>query len=116
VWIPADREAAWRIGTERPGDYEIVVRLGQNTVTKRIRVSDEAGWRSPDRRRRGFWNVLLAPAEPPIDPGEPLDAIAVTYPERRLNVLGMHAHWSVVFLGAVILFTVVLRRRFSVVL
>jgi hypothetical protein len=116
VWIPSEREASWRIGTERAGDYEIVFRLGQNTVTKRVRVSDEPGWRSPDRRRMGFWNALIAPAEPPLDPDAWFDSIAVTYPERRVTVLGMHTHWSVVLLAAVIGFTVVLRGRFGVVL
>jgi hypothetical protein len=116
VWIASSREAAWRIGLDRAGDYEIVVNLDGRSVTKTVRVSDQVGWRSPGRYDAGFLNQLLYPAEPPIARDIPLEAIEVSYPERKLNILGLALGWMVLFFVLALVFAWLLSARFGVTL
>ena len=47
--FPSEREAAWRVAAEQPGDYQFTVTLDGRSVTKQFRVSDRVGWRTPER-------------------------------------------------------------------
>ena len=114
VWIPSAREAAWRIGLEQYGDYALVVALDGWQVTKMVRVSDRLGRRSPVRSRAGFLNELLYPAEPPIAAGVPIEAVEISYPPARLDVLGFAVGWMPAFFGLSLVFAWLLRRRLGV--
>lgn len=116
VWIARSREAAWRIGLDRAGDYEIVITLDGRSATKNIRVSDHVGWRSPGRYDAAFVNQFFFPAEPPIARDVPLEAIEVSYSERQLHVLGLTLHWMVLFFGLSLVFAWLLSARFGVTL
>lgn len=116
VWIPSEREAAWRIGFDRPGDYELVVSLDEKPVTKSVRVSDRLGRRAPGRFAAGLLNQLLYPAEDPIAPDVPIEAIEVAYRERELHVFGLAVDWMTAFFAMSLLFSWLLRTRFGVVL
>ena len=116
VWIPSEREVAWRIGFDQPGDYELVVSLDETAVTKSVRVSDRLGRRAPVRFESGLLNQLLYPAEAPIAPGVPIEAIEVSYREREVHLFGLSLDWMVAFFGLSLLFSWLLRSRFGVVL
>ena len=116
VWIPADREAAWRIGLDAPGDHELRVVVDGQSATKRIRVSREVGWRTPGRFEAGIVNELLYPAEPPLASDLAIEAIEVAYPERRLNLLLFSSGWMVAFFVMVVAFTLLLRSRLGVII
>ena len=47
LWIPSLGEAGWRIAAESSGEYELVVRIGEETLTKSVRVSGTTVLRSP---------------------------------------------------------------------
>lgn len=114
VWIPSEREAAWRIGMEQPGDYVLTITLDGRPVTKQVRVSDRVGWRTPERREAGFINAVLYPAEPPIGPDVPIEVVSIAYPERQLDVLGRPVGWLVVFFTLSLALAVVLKGRFGI--
>lgn len=114
LWIPEQREAAWRIGIDQPGDYELVVTLDGQSVTKRVRVADVVGWRTPGRFEAGFLNQVLYPAEPPIDPGVPIAAIEIAYPEREVSFLGYSVDWMVAFFVMSMALAWLLRSRMGV--
>lgn len=116
VWIPSEREAAWRIGADRPGDYELTVVLDGRSVTKQIRVSDQVGWRTPERLEAGFFNQVLYPAEAPLDADAPIEAIRVVYPEREISLLGYGTHWMIAFFVLSLVFAFALKSRFGVVI
>lgn len=114
LWIPSEREAAWRIGFDQRGDYELVVSLDGRQVTKSVRVSERPGYRAPGRFQVGWVNQLLYPAEPPIAPEVPIEVIRLTYPERELHFLGGTVSWMVMFFGLSMIFGWGLRSRFGV--
>lgn len=116
VWIPSEREAAWRIGMDQAGDYELTVALDGRSVTKQVRVSNQVGWRTPERLEAGFLNQLLYPAEAPIESEVPIEAILVAYPEREINLLGYGTHWMIAFFVLSLVFAFALKSRFGVVI
>jgi hypothetical protein len=116
VWIPSEREAVWRVVAERPGEYELTVTLDDRRVTKAVRVSQQVGWRTPERLEGGFVNQLLYPAESPIEGEIPIEAIAIGYPDRQIDLLGWETHWLIAFFILSIVFAFALRKRFGVVI
>jgi hypothetical protein len=116
VWMPGEREGAWRVAADAAGDYQLAIALNGRVVNKELRVSDRVGRRAPERLERGFVNQLLYPAEAPIDSDVPIEGIYVGYPEREVNLLGWKTHWMIAFFVLSIVFAFALRKRFGVVI
>lgn len=113
VWTDSLREAAWRIRAERPGSYELTLHVGDTTVTKSVVVSSGIVRRSPWRVSSVF-DQLLYPAEPALDRASHVEWIQLTYPERRVRVLGRDLHWMIVFFVLSLAFAYALRSRVGV--
>lgn len=116
VWIPATREVIWRIAPREPGEYDLRLRVGNESFTKSVRVSSDVVRRSPVRLEVGFLNQLLYPAEAPLPGGAALTSISLAYPERDIQILGWGVHWMIVYFVLSMLFAFALRKRFNVTL
>jgi uncharacterized membrane protein (DUF106 family) len=116
VWIPATREVIWRIAPREPGDYELRLRIGSESFTKSVRVSNDVVRRSPLRLEAGFLNQLLYPAEAPLPGGAALTSINLAYSERDIQVLGWGIHWLIVYFVLSMVIAFALRKRFNVTL
>jgi len=114
VWIPSERELDWRIRAEQWGAYEASVRLGAETYTKTVQVSEEVRRRSPLRVESGFLNQLLYPAEDPLPGSGPVESIALAYPDGTVSIFGWHLAWYFAFFGLSFLFAFFLRRPLKV--
>jgi uncharacterized membrane protein (DUF106 family) len=110
VWIPGERQLAWRLAADREGDYEIgVVIDGAAPVTKTLRVTERMVRLSPIRVGPGFVSQLIYPAEPPLPEDGPIHAIHVDYPNREVSVLGLELHWLIPFFVLTMAFAFALR-------
>jgi uncharacterized membrane protein (DUF106 family) len=116
VWIPTERELAWRLRALAWGDYELKLRLGEREYSKTAQVSKEVRRRSPERLEPGFWNELLYPAEPPLPKESPVASIALAYPEDAVSLFGWEVNWLVAFLVLSVAFAFALRGRMGVTL
>lgn len=116
VWIPATGEVIWRIAAKTAGDYDLQLRIGSESFTKSVRVSDAVLRRSPLRLESGFLNQLLYPAEAPLPADGALTSISLAYPERDVSVLGFDLHWMIVYFALSMIFAFLLRKRFNVTL
>jgi hypothetical protein len=116
VWLPGTREVIWRISPKMAGDYELELRLGRESFTKSVRVTDAVVRRSPVRLEPGFLNQLLYPAETPLPSDAPVTSISLAYPERDISVLGFEVHWMIAFFALSMIFAFALRKRFNVTL
>ncbi|HEY2943665.1 MAG TPA: hypothetical protein VGN09_14625 [Vicinamibacteria bacterium] len=116
VWIPSQRELAWRLRAEQWGDYDLALGLGGQQYSKTVQVSRDVRRRSPVRVERGFWNELLYPAEDPLPPGSPISAITLGYPDGSVPVFGWGINWLVLFFVLSAAFAFALRGRFGVTL
>ncbi|PYQ02227.1 MAG: hypothetical protein DMF82_16775 [Acidobacteria bacterium] len=116
VWIPSQRELAWRVRAEKWGDYALALRLGDQHYSKTVQVSPEVRRRSPVRLEPTFMNELLYPAEDPLPKGSPVSAITLGYPDGSVSVFGLGVNWLVLFFLLSAAFAFALRGRFGVTL
>ena len=116
VWFPAAQDVMWRITPEAPGDYELRLHVGGQTLTKTIHVSSRVARRSPSRLEAGLVHEILYPAEPPLPADAPITSISVAYPERDIDVFGWRTNWMIVFFVLSIVFAFALRKPFGVTL
>jgi hypothetical protein len=114
VFLPSDREIAWRIRPGAAGSYELRVHLGSHVLTKTVVVSDVVTRRSPVRPVPGFANQLLYPSETPLPEGSGLTAITIAYAERPFVVAGWNIGWSGVYVALTLVFVLALRGAFGV--
>jgi hypothetical protein len=108
VWIPSLGQAICRILPTRAGEYSLTVRLGAETFSKTIVAS--TGWipRSPARVPAGL-DAVLYPVEAPLPRDGMIRRLSIDYPETSIDIAGWRMHWTWLFLGLSILFSVVLK-------
>jgi uncharacterized membrane protein (DUF106 family) len=116
VWIPSERELAWRLRAERWGDYELKLRLDGREYGKTAQVSRQVRRRSPVRGEPTLLNEVLYPAEEPLPGDSPVAAITVGYPEADVPVLGFAVNWLVLFMVLSIALAFALRKPLGVTL
>jgi uncharacterized membrane protein (DUF106 family) len=97
VHVATENEVVWRLAARRDGDYEIKIVAGPDGVTKSVRVSSELARVSPVRLRRHFWERMFASGEPALPANGVLESIAVSYPERNIEIAGYEVNWIVLF-------------------
>jgi uncharacterized membrane protein (DUF106 family) len=113
VWIPSLREAGWRIAAESPGEYELVIRIGEETLTKSMRVSGTTMLRSPIRPS-SLLDQLIYPVEQPVPRGSSAEAIRLDYVEAEINMFGWHTHWIIAFFILTMVFAFALAKPLGV--
>jgi hypothetical protein len=116
VWMPSQRELAWRLRAQKPGDYEVKVSIGEETLQKTVEVDHGLGRRSPLRPARTFAAQLLHPGEDPLPQASAVESIGVGYPAGSLPVFGWRFHWLTVFCVLSLLCVLGLRGRLRVTL
>ena len=116
VWMPAERELAWRLRAQEWGDYELKLRLGDEEYAKTAQVSAAVRRRSPVRLAGGLLNELLYPAEEPLPRDSPVASIALGYREDSISLFGWPAPWIVAFFALSVAFAFALRGRLGVTL
>ena len=116
VWLPGAGEVIWRIVPEAAGEYVLRFRVGDETQSKTIVVTDTVARRSPLRLEAGFVNEFLYPSEAPLPRESAVSAISVGYTEGTVDVFGWELHWMIVFFALSIVFAFALRKPFGVVL
>jgi hypothetical protein len=81
----ADGEVAWRLRTEREGDFVLHVHVGDEVVEKGIAVGGTPR-KVPFLRTKG-WEGFLYPGEATLPANSSVYRIALSYPERKLTGL-----------------------------
>ncbi len=111
VWFPSLHEVTWSVVPESRGAFDLQIRAGGETYVKSVVVSDTWERRSPLRQAPGLGEQILYPNEAPLPAGTPVSAITVGYPGRRPL---WNLHWSVLYLGFCLIFSLALRGPLGV--
>jgi len=114
VRIPSEREVAWRLRAQKPGEYPLAIRFGEDTVEKQILVGSRWGKTSARRPGAGVLDVLLWPGEAPLERSAPVESIEIDYPTLPLSVFGWNVHWLVAFFILSIVFGFAVKDFFGV--
>jgi uncharacterized membrane protein (DUF106 family) len=113
LWIPSLGEADWRVVAERPGSYDLSVRVGERSFSKLVLVTDDVVRRAPVRPRT-IPQQLLNPVEVPLPAGAPIESITIGYPDADVSLLGWRMHWLVAFFILTLVFALALQRPLGV--
>ena len=104
VRIRSSREITWRLRVDRPGSHALVVRVGGESLEKRLVGGTRWGPVVQLRSGRGMVDTLLYPGEPPIAAGHGVEAVEIAYPPLELSLLGIEVDWLIAFLALSMVF------------
>lgn len=97
VHVPAAREVVWRLAASQEGVYEIKVVASGESMAKTVRVASELARVSPVRLREHFWERMFMSSESALPENSPVEAIAINYPERNIEIAGYEMNWIWLF-------------------
>jgi hypothetical protein len=106
----ADEAAVYaRVAIRRPGTHELVVRVGDATVTKRLVADPDAPAVAPERDSgvARFWSL----GDESAPPSPAIRSIAVRHDERAGE---LPVRWWLYWIGLATIAVLLLRRRFDV--
>ena len=115
VAVDALDEVSWRLVGEREGDYAVTVRVGDESATKALVVTENAVKRiSPLRLKPGLVNAFLAPGEKALPGNSPIQRLEVHYETAEVDSLVTRVNWAIPFIVISIAFAFAFRKRFGV--
>jgi hypothetical protein len=93
VRVLSERELCWNVKAEQNGYQHLVFQVDGQEVDKEIAVGD--GFMRVSMMRPGWswWDALLNPAEPPLRPDSPIQAIEINYPNERSSYTSGSDWW-----------------------
>lgn len=102
----------WRVRAQRPGDYEMRIRIDGREFPKKVLVG-VAGLVSPAIYTAGDIRTLAYPLEPALEKGSILSSVVMSYPRSRPVFAGLSSASWILF-AASLVFGYVLRGVFGV--
>ena len=118
VWVPSLAQISWLIGVDDPGDYELLIDIDGDVVTKTLRATDLIERLSPERPPRTFIDQLEWPSEKPTDRNGPVRSITLGYPDGTVGFLGWDIEWRwawmVLFFVLTMVVALILRKPMGV--
>ena len=118
VWVPSLAQISWRIGIDDPGDYELLIGIDGDAVTKTLRATDLIERLSPERPPRTIIDQLEWPSEKPLDRNGPVRSITLGYPDGTVGLLGWNIEWRwawmVLFFVLTMVVALILRKPMGV--
>jgi hypothetical protein len=107
VRIHSQREVCWNVTARKPGSHHLMFQVGDQAVAKEIAIGDGFMRVSTERPGWDWQSILLNPWERPFRPKEPVQSIAIVYPERSSWTSGTFwwmIYWFVVSMIAAMCF------------
>jgi uncharacterized membrane protein (DUF106 family) len=114
IWVPALNQIMWRIVPTAPGDYQLALRIADDTYDKSVHVSDGLTRRSPARLEPRLLTAIVYPSEAPLPDSAPISAIRIDYPKSDIQIFGRPVHWTVLYTVLTLAFAFLLRRPLRV--
>lgn len=114
VRIQSEREVAWRIRVDEPGNHRLTLRAGDDRVEKTLLAGSRWGAVSPLKTGASWIDNLLYPGESPIAKSNRIEAVTVQYAPLPLSVFGFGIDWLLFFFVASIVFGFAFKRVLGV--
>lgn len=114
VRIASEREVAWRVRIDEPGDHRLTIRVGDDQVEKTLLAGSRWGAASPLKTGAGWVDKLLYPGEAPIGKSSRIEAVTVQYEPLSLSLFGFGIDWLLYFFVASIVFGFAFKRVLGV--
>lgn len=112
--IPQLREVDWRLRPTASGQFWLRIQVGEEAVGTWLTVSNQLVRVAPYITQAGFMQQVLQPADHALSAASLVQAIAVYYPPRQLQIWGWNMHWLVFFFVVSLLCGFALKNRLGV--
>jgi len=112
--IEQKKEIDWRIRAKKYGSFDLKFQLQGEEFHKVIKVAKDLTMVSPKRVGSGIFDILLNPAESPLQHNSIVESIEIKYPPRKLMILGYNTHWLIIFFALSIAFGYSFKGLFKV--
>ena len=97
VHVPARNEVVWRVVAEKNGDYNVIIGVAGQTLSKAVVASSGLSRVSPIRLQGHFWERIFVSGEPALPESSPIQSVAVGYPSRNIRFMGLEWNWIWLF-------------------
>jgi hypothetical protein len=98
VRVRSQRQVCWNITARRPGSHSLMFQVGDRAIAKEVAIGDGFMRVSTERPGWDWESILLNPWEEPFRPEDPVQSIAIVYPERSSWTSGTF-WWMVYWFG-----------------
>jgi len=95
--IPQRKEIVWRIRAPKRGDFNIVVHIGDESITKRLTVADNHRCVSHARVKPTILGAIMHSAEAPLPGSSVARSIELGYARCSVKIGMFGWHWLVPF-------------------
>jgi uncharacterized membrane protein (DUF106 family) len=117
VSVDALDEVSWRLVGDQEGDYQATVRVGDQSASKAVVVSNHKVKRlSPLRLKPGFVNAWIAPAEEALPADSPIERLEIHYQTTDVDSVVKKVNWAIPFILISVVFAFAFRKQFGVTL
>jgi hypothetical protein len=114
VFINSLREVNWKLRASRNGAGVIAISLNGTTVRKNLLIGASVTALSNKKLAASNWEHFIYPFEKLLAPAPALRYIALQYPSRSIDFLGLHTHWLVYYLVLTMIIALALKKKFGV--
>ena len=114
VRIESEREVAWRVRVDEPGDYLLTLRAGADSVQKQLAASGRWANVSRERTGAGLIDKIFHPGEAPIPGANAIESVSIQYAPLSLSMFGFGIDWLLFFFVASIVFGFAFKRVLGV--
>ena len=97
VHVPASNEMVWRLAGSKDGKYEVKIVAANQSAAKAVWVGSDLPRISTVRLRGHFWERMFSSAEPALPENSPIESIAISYPDRNIDIAGYGINWIWLF-------------------
>src|SRR5207247_8871490 len=97
VHVPARNEVVWRLVAEKNGDYNVIIGVAGQTLSKAVVASSGLSRVSPIRLQGHFWERIFVSGEPALPESSPIQSVEVGYPSRNVRFMGVDRNWICLF-------------------
>ena len=97
VRAPASGEVAWRVRGVSDGRFDLVLTVGDESITKTMAVGGKMEGVSQLRTGEGWLMNLLYPGEAPIAKDSIFESVEILYPTLAITFLGFEINWLILF-------------------
>ncbi|MEI6614485.1 MAG: hypothetical protein WCL37_06280 [Chrysiogenales bacterium] len=114
VFINALREVNWKLRANQNSAGAIAINVNGTTVHKNLLIGENVPALSNKKMTASSWAHFIYPFEKLLAPAPALKYISLQYPARRIDFLGLHAHWIVYYLVLTMIIALALKNKFGV--
>lgn len=114
VRVRSKDEVCWNVRATKPGQRSLAIHVGYKAYTKDLAIGTGTMRVSPRRPAWDWADVLMNPAEPPLQPTDAVRAVDIQYPHRADGWASSADSWVIYWFVVSMIAALCFRRALNV--